>query len=171
MTKVDVTSIVWLVRAADWMIEAADGDGVGIVAVVLGAFLRLPAIVVVPLLDPAPWRPPLHGIVAAVAGAVAVAALVRVAAWFVIPAHVTAPVLLLVVLHPVAAIAGTTVVLSVIVVALVLLAVGGVTMIAAAAIVDAFTVVLMLRLMKSSMVLQFVISVAEEMEVVVDATA
>ncbi len=43
-------------------------------------------------------------------------------------------------------------------------------MIAAAAIVDAVAVVLMLRLTKSLMVLQLVISVAEGMEVVVDAT-
>jgi hypothetical protein len=146
------------------MIGAADS---GIVAVILGAFLWLPAIVVVPPLDPAPRQPPLLGVVAAAAGAVAVAALVGVAAWFTIPAHNTAPVLLLVVLHPVVAIAGTTVALAVIVVVLVLLAVGGVAMIAAAAIVDADTVVLMLRLTKSSMVL---ISIAEGMEVVINAT-
>jgi hypothetical protein len=171
MTKADVTLIVWLVEAADWMIGAADGDGVGIVAVVLGAFLLLPAVVVVPPLDPAPRRPPPLGVVAAAAGAVAVAALDRVAAWFAIPTHVTAPVLLLVILHPVVVIAGTTLVSAVIVVALVLLAVGGVAVIAAAAIVDAVAVMLMLRLTKSLMVLQLVISVSEGMEVVVDATA
>ncbi len=33
MTKADVNSIVWLVGAADWMIEAAAGDGVGVFAV------------------------------------------------------------------------------------------------------------------------------------------
>jgi hypothetical protein len=153
MTKADVTSIVWLVGAADWMVGAA--------------------IVVVPPLDPAPqWPPPLGlGKVVAVVSAVAVAALVGVAAWFAIPTHVTAPVLLFVVLHPVVAIAGATAALAVIVVALVLLAVGGVTMIAAAAIVDAFAVMLMLRLTKSLMVLQLVISIAEGMEVVVNATA
>ena len=60
MTKVDVTSIVWLVRAADWMIGAAAGDGVGV---------------------------------------------------FAVPAYITAPVFLLVILRPVMAIAGTTVAL------------------------------------------------------------
>ena len=151
MTKADVTSIVWLVGAAAWMIGAA--------------------IVVVPPLDPAPRRPPPLGVVVGVAGAVAVAALVGVVAWFAVPAHVTAPVLLHVVLHPVVAIAGATVALAVIVVALVLLAVGGVAGIAAAAIMDAVAVILMLRLTKPLMVLQLVISLAEGMEVVVDATA
>jgi hypothetical protein len=33
MTKADVNSIVWLVGAADWMIGAAAGDGVGMFAV------------------------------------------------------------------------------------------------------------------------------------------
>jgi hypothetical protein len=171
MTKANVTSIVWLVGAADWMIGAADGDGVGVVAVVLGAFLRLPAVVVVPPLDPAPWQPPSLGMVAVAAGAVAVAALVGVVDWFAVPTHVTAPVLLLVVLHPVVAISGTTVALAVIVVALVVLAVGGVAVIDAAAIVDTVAVVLMLRLTKSRMVLQLVIFIAEGMEVVIDATA
>jgi hypothetical protein len=60
MTKADVTSIVWLVGAAEWMIGAA--------------------IVVVPPLDPAPRRPPPLGMVAAAAGTAAVAALVGVAA-------------------------------------------------------------------------------------------
>jgi hypothetical protein len=171
MIKLNVTSVVWLVGATDWMIGAAYGDGVGIVAVVVGAFLWLPAVVVVPPLDPVPQRPPPLGVVAVAAGAVAVAALVGVAAWFAIPAHVTAPVLLLVILRPVVAIAGTTVESAVIVVVLVLLAVGGVDMIAAAAIVDAVAVVLMLRLTKSSTVLQLVISIAEGMKVAVDATA
>ncbi len=90
---------------------------------------------------------------------------------FAVPTHVTAPVFLLVILHPVVAIAGTTVVLAVVVVALVLLAVGGVAVIAAAAIVDPVAVMLMLRLTKSSMVLQSVIFAKEGMEVVVDATA
>jgi hypothetical protein len=69
------------------------------------------------------------------------------------------------------AIAGATVALAVVVVALVVLAVGGVTVIAATAIVDAVAVMLMLRLTKSSMVLQLMISVEEGMEVVIDATA
>ncbi len=120
MTKADVNSIVWLVGAADWMIGATAGDGVGV---------------------------------------------------FAVPAPVTAPVLLLVILHPVVAIAGSTVALAVVVVALVVLAVGGVAVIAAAAIVDAVAVMLMLRLTKSLMVLQLVISVEDGMEVVVDATA
>jgi hypothetical protein len=119
MTKANVNSIVWLVGAADWMIGAAAGDGVGV---------------------------------------------------FAVPTHVTAPVFLLVILHPVVAIAGTTVALAVVVVALVVLAVGGVAVIALAAIVDAVAVMLMLRLTKSSMVLQLVISIEEGMEVVVDAT-
>ncbi len=168
--KANVTSIVWLVGAADWMIGAEDGDGVGVVAVVFSAFLQLPDDVDVPSLDPAPQWPPPLGVVAAAAGAVAVAALVGVAAWFAVPAHVAAPVLLLVVLCPVLATAGTTVALAVIVVALVLFAVGGVVVIAAAAILDTVAVLLMLRLTKSSMVLQLVISIAEGMEVVVDAT-
>jgi hypothetical protein len=33
MTKADVNSIFWLVGAADWMIGAAAGDGVGMFAV------------------------------------------------------------------------------------------------------------------------------------------
>ncbi len=90
---------------------------------------------------------------------------------FAVPAHITAPVFLLVILCPVVAIAGTTVALAVVVVAIVVLAVGGVAVIAAAAIVDADAVMLMLRLKKSSMVLQLVISVEEGMEVVVNATA
>ncbi len=69
------------------------------------------------------------------------------------------------------AIAGTTVALAVVVVALVVLAVGVVAVITAAAIVDAVAVMLMLRLTKSSMVLQLVISVEEGMEVVINATA
>ncbi len=120
MTKADVNSIVWLVGAADWMIGAAAGDGVGM---------------------------------------------------FAVPTHVTAPVFLLVILCPVVAIAGATVALAVVVVALVVLAVGGVAMIAAAAIMDTVAVMLMLRLTKSSMVLQLVIYVEEGMEKVVDATA
>ncbi len=120
MTKADVNSIVWLVGAADWMIGAAAGDGVGV---------------------------------------------------FAVPAHITAPVFLLVILRPDVAISGTTVALADVVVALVVLAVGGVAVIAAAAIVVAVAVMLMLRLTKSSMVLQLVISVEEGMEVVVDATA
>jgi hypothetical protein len=90
---------------------------------------------------------------------------------FAVPARITAHVFLLVILHPVVAIAGATVALAVVVVALVVLAVGGVAVIAAAAIVDAVPVMLMLRLTKSLMVLQLVISVEEGMEVVVDATA
>ncbi len=90
---------------------------------------------------------------------------------FAVPAHITAPVFLLVILHPVVAIAGTTVALAVVVVALVVLAVGGVAVIAAAAIVDAVAVMLMLRLTKSLMVFQLVTSVKEEMEVVINATA
>ncbi len=90
MTKTNVNSIVWLVGAADWMIGAAAGDGVGM---------------------------------------------------FAVPAPVTAPVFLLVILHPAVAIAGTTVALAIVVVALVVLAVGGVAMIAAAAIMDAVAVV------------------------------
>jgi hypothetical protein len=90
---------------------------------------------------------------------------------FAVPANVTASVFLLVILRPVVAIAGTTVALAVVVVVLVVLAVGGVAMIAAAAILDAVAVMLMLRLTKSSMVLQLVISVEEGMEVVVNATA
>ncbi len=109
--------------------------------------------------------------VAAAAGAVAVAALVGVVAWFAVPAHITAPVILLVVLRPVVAVAGTTVALAVIVFALVVLAVGGVAVIAEAAIVDAIAVVLMLRLTKSSMILRLGISVAEGMEGVVYTTA
>jgi hypothetical protein len=120
MTKTNVNSIVWLVGAADWMIGAAAGDGVGV---------------------------------------------------FAVPAPVTAPVFLLVILHPVVAVAGTTVALAVVVVALVVLAVEGVAMIAAAAIVDAVAVMLMLRLTKSSIVMQLVIYVEEGIEVVVDATA
>ncbi len=120
MTKANINSIVWLVGAADWMIGAAAGDGVGV---------------------------------------------------FAAPAPVTAPVFLLVILRPVVVIAGTTVALAVVVVALVVLAVGGVAVIAAAAIVDTVAVMLMLRLTKSSMVLQLVISVEEGMEVVVNATA
>jgi hypothetical protein len=147
------------------MIRVADG---GVVAVVLGAFLQLPAVVAVPPLDPAPRRSPPLVMVVAAAGAAVVAALVGVAAWFAVPAHITAPVLLLVVLHPVVAIAGTTVALAVIVVALVLLAVEGVAVIAAVAIVDAVAVMLMLRLTKSSTVLHLVISVAEGMEVVIN---
>jgi hypothetical protein len=119
MTKANVNSIVWLVGAADWMIGAAAGDGVGV---------------------------------------------------FAVPAHVTAPVFLLVILRPVVAIAGTTVALAVVVVALVVLAVRGVAMIAVVAIVDAVAVMLMLRLTKSSMVLQLVISIEEGMEVAVNAT-
>ncbi len=120
MTKNDVNSIVWLVGAADWMIGAAAGDGVGM---------------------------------------------------FAVPARITAPVFLLVILCPVVAIAGATVALAVVVVALVVLAVGGVAVIAAAAIMDAVAVMLMLRLTKSSMVLQLVISVEEGMEVAIDATS
>jgi len=60
---------------------------------------------------------------------------------FAVPAPVTAPVFLLVILRPVVAIAGATVALAVVVVALVVLAVGGVAMIAAAAIMDAVAVV------------------------------
>ncbi len=120
MTKANVNSIVWLVGAADWMIGAAAGDGVGV---------------------------------------------------FAVPAPVTAPVFLLVILRPILAIAGTTVALAVVVVALVVLAVGGVSVIAVAAIVDAVAVMLMLRLTKSSMVLQLVISVEEGIEVVINATA
>ncbi len=124
-------------------------------------------VVVVPPLDPVPWRPPPLGVIAATASAVAVAAFIGVGAWFVVPVHVTAPVLLLVVMHPDVAIAGSTVALA-IVVALVLLAVEGGAIITAAAIVNAVAVVLMLRLTKSLMVLQ---SIAERMEVFVDATA
>ncbi len=120
MTKADVNSIVWLVGAADWMVGAAAGDGVGV---------------------------------------------------FAVPTRVTAPVFLLVILHPVVAIAGTTVALAVVVVALVVLAVGGVAVIVVAAIVDAVAVMLMLRLTMSLIVLQLVISVEKGMEVVVDATA
>ncbi len=119
MTKANVNSIVWLVGAADWMIGAAAGDGVGV---------------------------------------------------FSVPACVTAPVLPLVILRPCVVITGTTVALAVVVVALVVFAVGGVAVIASAAIVDAVVVMLMLRLTKSSMVLQLVISVEEGMEVVVNAT-
>jgi hypothetical protein len=90
---------------------------------------------------------------------------------FAVPAHVTAPVFLLVILCPIVAIAGTTVALAVVVVALVVLAVGGVAVIAAAAILDAVAVMLMLRLTKSLMVLQLVIFIEEGMEVVVNATA
>ncbi len=90
---------------------------------------------------------------------------------FAVPTPVTAPVFLLVILCKVVAIAVTAVALSVVVVALVVLAVGGVAVIAAAAIVDAVAVMLMLRLTKSTMVLQLVISVEEGIEVVVNATA
>jgi hypothetical protein len=119
MTTANVNSIVWLVGAADWMIGAAAGDGVGV---------------------------------------------------FAVPAPATASVFLLVILRPVVVIAGTTVALAVLVVALVVLAVGGVAVIAAAVIVDAVAVMLILRLTKSLMVLQLVISVEEGMEVVVNAT-
>jgi hypothetical protein len=90
---------------------------------------------------------------------------------FAVLTHVTAPVFLLVTLRLVVAIAGTTVALAVVVVALVVIAVGGVPMIAAAAIMDAIPVMLILRLTKSLIVLQLVISVEEGMEVVVNATA
>ncbi len=89
---------------------------------------------------------------------------------FAVPAPITAPVFLLVILRQVVVIAGTTVALAVVVVALVVLAVGGVAVVAAAAIVDAVAVMLMLRLTKSSMVLQLAIPVKEGIEVVVNAT-